>query len=221
MTGWDHTVAMTSNIIVRHYFSSRSEYKFSDNPLLLCYPFAVGSRVWGFKTPRPSGPPTRWVALPLGAVNPAARQTLYGSFDLPGCGFSLHSLRQDPWLLSICRPLCYLSPPHPTPPVLCWKIKNLAWKHDPCYRAHSVRADINHCFMEVSVRVYETCVLLVFLFLTQITEQYLDVVTAEEWEVKKKGERKRGHVFPLFQTVMQSLSNREDTALDCWNRQVL
>ncbi len=37
--------------------------------------------------------------------------------------------------------------------------------------------------MEVSVRVYETCVLLVFLFLTQITEQYLDVVTTEEQEV--------------------------------------
>lgn len=32
--------------------------------------------------------------------------------------------------------------------------------------------------MEVSVGVYETCVLLLFLFLTQITEQYLDVVTA-------------------------------------------
>ena len=45
---------------------------------------------------------------------------------------------------------------------------------------HSVRVDINHSFMEVSVGVYETCVLLVFLFLTQITEQYLDVVTAEE-----------------------------------------
>lgn len=27
--------------------------------------------------------------FPLGAVNPAARQTLYGSFGLPGCGFGL------------------------------------------------------------------------------------------------------------------------------------
>lgn len=40
--------------------------------------------------------------------------------------------------------------------------------------------------------VYKTCVLLVFLFLTLITEQYLDVVTTEEREVK---EEEGGQVF--------------------------
>lgn len=34
--------------------------------------------------------------------------------------------------------------------------------------------------MEVPVGVYETCVLRAFLFLTQITEQYLDVMTTVE-----------------------------------------
>lgn len=52
--------------------------------------------------------------------------------------------------------------------------------------------------MEVSVRVYETCVLLVFLFLTQITEQYLDVVTVEEWEVKTQKKEKGGGMFSHY-----------------------
>lgn len=52
--------------------------------------------------------------------------------------------------------------------------------------------------MEVSVGVYKTYVLLVFLLLTQITEQYLDVVTTEEQEVS--GEEGGGQVFPLSQT---------------------
>lgn len=56
---------------------------------------------------------------------------------------------------------------------------------------HSVRVDINHSFMEVPVGVYETCVLLVFLLLTQITEQYLDVVTTEELKVREEGWRGR------------------------------
>ena len=52
--------------------------------------------------------------------------------------------------------------------------------------------------------------LLVFLFLTQITEQYLDVVTAEEQEVR--GEERGGQVFPLSQTVVKAPGNGEDTA---------
>lgn len=46
--------------------------------------------------------------------------------------------------------------------------------------------------MEVPVGVYETCVLLVFLSLTQITEQYLDEVTAEEQEVRQQEGRGQG-----------------------------
>lgn len=41
---------------------------------------------------------------------------------------------------------------------------------------HTVWTDINHSFMEVPAAVGGTCELLVFLFLTQITEEYLEVV---------------------------------------------
>lgn len=61
--------------------------------------------------------------------------------------------------------------------------------------------------MEVPVGVCETCALLVFLFLTQITEQYLDVVSTEEQEVREGG---RGAGFPIISDMMKAPGNGED-----------
>lgn len=62
-------------------------------------------------------------------------------------------------------------------------------------------------FMEVSVGVCETCVLLVFLLLTQITEQYLDKVTAEA----QGRERRKGAGFPIILDGDKSTMQKEDT----------
>lgn len=61
--------------------------------------------------------------------------------------------------------------------------------------------------MEVSVGVCETCVLLVFLLLTQITEQYLDKVTAEA----QGRERRKGAGFPIILDGDKSTMQKEDT----------
>lgn len=61
--------------------------------------------------------------------------------------------------------------------------------------------------MEVSVGVCETCVLLVFLLLTQITEQYLDKVTAEA----QGRERREGAGFPIILDGDKSTMQKEDT----------
>lgn len=123
--------------------------------------------------------PNKVGGFPLGAVNPAARQTLYGSFGLSDCGL-VCTAQTGPMASFYLPSPRYLGRPSPS----LLENKKLAVKTWPLVRVHSVRVDINHSFMEVSVRVYETCVLLVFLFLTQITEQYLDVVTTEEQEVR-------------------------------------
>lgn len=61
--------------------------------------------------------------------------------------------------------------------------------------------------MEVSVGVCETCVLLVFLLLTQITEQYLDKVTTEA----QGRERRKGAGFPIILDGDKSTMQKEDT----------
>lgn len=114
--------------------------------------------------------------FPPGAVNPAARQTLHGSFSLPGCG--LHS--PDKTHGFILFAVLFL--PQLISPALL-ENKKLSVKTWPLVHVLSVCVDINHCFMEVSVGVYETCELRVFLFLTQITEKYLEVRATEELEV--------------------------------------
>lgn len=62
--------------------------------------------------------------------------------------------------------------------------------------------------MEVSVGVYETCELRVFLFLTQITEKYLEVRATEELEVVVGGYQPPSESQP----VMKAQGNREDRA---------
>lgn len=173
LTGRDHTAEMTSSIIVPPSFLFAKQVQISDS-LALCYPFVVVQEceAWNALAQRS---PNKVGGFPLGAVNPAARQTLYGSFGLPGCG--LVCTAQTGPMASVYLPSpCYLDRPSPS----LLENKKLGVKTWPLVRVHSVRVDINHSFMEVSVGVYETCVLLVFLFLTQITEQYLDMVTAEE-----------------------------------------
>ena len=68
-------------------------------------------------------------------------------------------------------------------------------------RVHSVRVDINHCFMEVPVGGYETRVLLVFLFLTQITEQYLECGDRRGAGGERGG---RGAGFPIISDLVKA-----------------
>lgn len=57
--------------------------------------------------------------FPLGAVNPAARQTLSGSFGLPGCGLGPDSTHGFILFAFGARAAA-------APPLLCRKIKKLA-----------------------------------------------------------------------------------------------
>lgn len=131
--------------------------------------------------------------FPPGAMNPAARQTLHGSFSLPGCG--LHSPDKTHGFILFAVPFL----PQLISPALL-ENKKRSVKTWPLVHVLSVCVDINPCFMEVSVGVYETCMLLVFLFLTQITEKYLEVRRRDEQEERDKG----GGGFPVPQTVMKA-----------------
>lgn len=170
-TRQDHTAEIALSVIVCHEFFLGNTHFWQAH---FCYPFVVAQECEGWNALAQQSP-NKVGGFPLGAVNPAARQTLYGSFGLPGWG--LVCTAQTGPMASFHLPSpCYLGRPSPS----LLENKKLGVKTWPLVRVHSVRVDINHSFMEVSVGVYETCVLLVFLFLTQITEQYLDVVRTEE-----------------------------------------
>ena len=118
--------------------------------------------------------PSKVGGFPLGAMNPAARQILYGSFGWLSSGYGLHNPDKTHGFILFAvlqLPLVILPPL-----LLCLekkKKKKKTWCENitlPVIRAHSVLADINHSFMDVSVGLYKTRALLVFLFLIQITQ---------------------------------------------------
>lgn len=131
LTKQNRTVEMISNIIVCFHFVSGSKSSF-----LMAKPESVK-----VETPQLNGAPRSTPAhpnkvggFPLGAANPAARQILYGSFDL---AVVLVYMAQTGLTALFCLPAqCYFTrtpPPHPTPIWLCQKEKNLVWKHNPLF----------------------------------------------------------------------------------------
>lgn len=108
----DHTAETNSNVIVcRHSFSG-SKYKFLTTSLFVTrLRWLESVRV---EIPWPGGSPYEVGGFPLGAANPAARQTLHGSFGLPGCGLPCIA-QTGPMVSFYLLPSCYLScpPPHP------------------------------------------------------------------------------------------------------------
>lgn len=109
LTRPDHTVGMTSNIIVcLCVFPSMRTFRTAS---VLRFVVTQGCEAWNALA--------QWSlskvgGFPLGAANPAARKTLYGSIGWLSCGFGLHSPDRQPWLYCICRCFATMPPPHPS-----------------------------------------------------------------------------------------------------------
>lgn len=155
----DHTAEMTSNIF-SFFFATISFQEATSHfgqPQLCClFEVVHECEVWNVSAQRS---PNKVGGFPLGAESRAARQTLCGSFGLPGC--SLVCIAQTGptasfYLLSLCYhcPFFFFSVEQKKPGMKTW----------PRVCAHTVPVDINHRFMGVPVRVYKACALLTFLF---------------------------------------------------------
>lgn len=150
--------------------------------------------------------PNKVGGFPLGAVNPAARQTLYGSFGLPGCG--LVCTAQTGPMASVYLPSpCYLDRPSPS---LLENKKN--------WRENMTPGSCALCPGGYKSQLYGgLCRGLRDLCAPSFPFSHPDHRTIFRHGDRRgvggeRGGRRGEQVFPLSQTVMKAGGNGEDTA---------